>query len=85
VNAWIESARNFENLGARIIQNGALDQKIWALEAYRGKTVFLGGSGVVLEFLEWLEGLGAKDRALAEFGNVLGFMWIFGVFRALVT
>jgi hypothetical protein len=55
------------------------------LEAYRGKTVFLGGSGVVLEFLEWLEGLDAKDRALAEFGNVLGFMWIFGVFRALVT
>jgi hypothetical protein len=24
--------------------------------------VFSGGSGVILEFLEWLEGFGAKDK-----------------------
>jgi hypothetical protein len=27
-----------------------------------GKMVFLGGSRAILEFLEWLEGLGTKDR-----------------------
>jgi hypothetical protein len=58
---------NSENLGARIMQNGALYQKIWALEAFRGKTVFSEGSGVILEFLEWLEGHGAKGRALVNF------------------
>jgi hypothetical protein len=44
------------------MENGALDQKIWALEAFRGKMVFLGGSGAILEFLEWLEGFGVKDK-----------------------
>jgi hypothetical protein len=34
--------RNSENLGARNTENGALDQKIWALEALRGKIVFVG-------------------------------------------
>jgi hypothetical protein len=34
--------RNSKNLGARIMENGALDQKIWALEAFGGKMVFLG-------------------------------------------
>jgi hypothetical protein len=53
---------NSENLGTRIAENGAWSQKIWALEAFRGKTIFLGDSGVILEFLEWLEGLGTKDR-----------------------
>jgi hypothetical protein len=72
MNARTERVMNSKNLGARIMRNGALDQKIWALEAYMGKMVFLGGSGLILEFLEWLEGLGAKDKALAEFGNFLG-------------
>jgi hypothetical protein len=31
---------NSEILGARIRENRALDQKIWALEAFRGKMVF---------------------------------------------
>jgi hypothetical protein len=31
---------NYENLGARIAENGAWNQKIWALEAFRGKMVF---------------------------------------------
>jgi hypothetical protein len=45
---------NSENLGARITQNEDWNQKIWALEAFRGKTVFLGGFGAILEFLEYL-------------------------------
>jgi hypothetical protein len=36
---------NFEKLGARIMENRALDQKIWGLEAVRGKTIFLRGFG----------------------------------------
>jgi hypothetical protein len=53
---------NFEHLGTRIMENGALDQKIWALEAFRGKIVFSGGSEAILEFLEWLEHHGTKYR-----------------------
>jgi hypothetical protein len=30
------------------------------MEAFKGKIVFLGGSEVVLESLEWLEGLWHK-------------------------
>jgi hypothetical protein len=33
-----------------------------ALEAFGGKMVFSGGFGVILEFLKWLEGFGAKNR-----------------------
>jgi hypothetical protein len=44
MNGIIERATISENLGARMAKNGALDQKIWALEAFRGKMVFLGGS-----------------------------------------
>jgi hypothetical protein len=40
MNARIERVMDSENLGARITENGALGQKIWALEAFRGKTVF---------------------------------------------
>jgi hypothetical protein len=40
-------AMNSENLGAIIKENEALDKKIWALEAYRGKTAILGGSRVI--------------------------------------
>jgi hypothetical protein len=65
-NARIERAVNSENLGARIMRNGALDKKIWALEAFKGKTVFSGGYGPILEFLEWLDGLGAKNRGSCE-------------------
>jgi hypothetical protein len=49
-----------------------LIQKIWALEAFRGKMVFSGGSGVIQEFLEWLEGLGTKDRGSCEFWRFFG-------------
>jgi hypothetical protein len=40
MNARIERAMDSENLGVRIMRNGALDQKIWALEAFGGKTIF---------------------------------------------
>jgi hypothetical protein len=46
--------------------------KIWALETFRGKMVFSGGFWGFLKFCEWLEGLGAKDRALAKCGNFFG-------------
>jgi hypothetical protein len=78
MNARIERAINFENLGARIMQNGALVQKIRGLEAFRGKMGFLVGSGAILEFLVWLEGLGIKDRGSWEvcefFGDFYGFL-----------
>jgi hypothetical protein len=45
MNTRIGRAMNSENLGARITENRALDQMIWALEACRGKMVFSGGSG----------------------------------------
>jgi hypothetical protein len=57
-------------LGARIVESGVWNQKIWALEAFKGKIVFLGDSGAILEFLEWLEGLATKDRGSCDF---LGF------------
>jgi hypothetical protein len=66
---------NFENLGAKIKENEAWNQKIWAQEAFRGKTVFLGGSGAILEFLELLEGLGAKDRGSCRIWIFLGDFW----------
>jgi hypothetical protein len=34
------------------MENGALDQKIWTLEAFRVKIAFSGGYGAILEFLE---------------------------------
>jgi hypothetical protein len=67
----------FREFGARMVENGALNQKIWAPEAFRDKMVFSGGYGVILEFLEWLEGLGTKDRGSTE---VCGFFRDFGGF-----
>jgi hypothetical protein len=52
MSARIERGMNSENLGGRIMRNGALDQKIWALEAFKGKMIFSGGSRVILEYLE---------------------------------
>jgi hypothetical protein len=66
MNERIEKAMNSENLGTRIMWNRALDRKIWALEACRGKTVFSGGSGVILEFFKWLEAFDAKDKGSCE-------------------
>jgi hypothetical protein len=40
MNARIERAVNYENLGAKIMKHRALDRKIWALEALRGKCYF---------------------------------------------
>jgi hypothetical protein len=72
MNAGIERAMNFDNLGERITKNGVMDQKIQTLETFRGKTVFSGSSGVILEILEWLEGFGAKDRGSCEIWEFFG-------------
>jgi hypothetical protein len=53
---------NCKNLGTRIMENGALDRKIWALEVFKGKTVFSGGSEGICGILEWQEGFGVKDK-----------------------
>jgi hypothetical protein len=50
MNARIERMVNAMNLSVRITENRALDQKIWAMKAFRGKTVF---SGVFWGFLEF--------------------------------
>jgi hypothetical protein len=39
---------------------------------------FWGNSGIF--WSGWMV-FGAKDRALTKFGNFLGVLWIFGVFR----
>jgi hypothetical protein len=84
MNTRIERAMNSENLGTRITENGALDQKIWGLEAFGGGMVFSRGSGVIMDFLEWLEGFGAKDRGSCIAWDFLGeFLWNFGVFRVV--
>jgi hypothetical protein len=54
---------------------------MWALEAFRGKTVFLGDSGAILEFLEWLEGLGAKDKGSCKFLGI--FRYFCGILEGL--
>jgi hypothetical protein len=60
---------NSENLGARITGNRALDQKIWALEAFKGKIVFSRCSRGICGIFEWLQGLGIEHRSFAEFRN----------------
>jgi hypothetical protein len=37
MNAGMERVMNYENLGARIMGNKALDQEIWVLEAFLGQ------------------------------------------------
>jgi hypothetical protein len=51
MNARIERAMNSDNLGTRIMESGAWNQKIWALEPFKSKMVLLGDSGAILEFL----------------------------------
>jgi hypothetical protein len=36
--------------------------------------------GAIIEFLEWLEGLGAKEMSLVKLGDFQGFLWNFGGF-----
>jgi hypothetical protein len=42
--------------------NWSFGSKDMCSRSFRGKTVFSTDSGVILEFLEWFEGLGAKNR-----------------------
>jgi hypothetical protein len=69
--------RNSVNFRTRITENGAPDRKIWALEDFKGKTVFLGGSEGICGIFEWLEALAQKNRGSCEvwefFGDFGGF------------
>jgi hypothetical protein len=49
------------------------------LEAFRGKTIFSGGSGGISRILEWLEGFGVKDRGPCGVWKNLGTFGVFGV------
>jgi hypothetical protein len=44
--------------------------KVMSHEAFRGKMVFLGCSRVIIEFLKWLEGVGAKDRGSCRIWDI---------------
>jgi hypothetical protein len=64
---------NSENLGARGMKNGALDRKIWALEAFNGKTIFLGDSrGDSRIFWSCWRVFTQKTGAFVEFWEFLG-------------
>jgi hypothetical protein len=69
---------NSGNLGARIMENGAWNQKIWALEAFRGKMVFLGGSGGNSGIFGVVGGSWRKRKGLLQNLDFFrGFLWIF--------
>jgi hypothetical protein len=77
MNPRIERVMNSENLGARIVQNGALDQNIWALVASRAKRSFLK---VMWQFWNFLSGwrvLAQKTGALTKFDDFSGGLWNF--------
>jgi hypothetical protein len=79
MNARMEIAMNSKNLGAKITENGAPN---WALEVIKDKTVISGGSAGISRILEWLEGLGAKDRGLLQNLVIIqGFKWNLARFR----
>jgi hypothetical protein len=73
MNAGMERAINSENLGARIMGNGALDQKIWALEVMRGKMVISEGSGGIAGILEWLGSWRKRQGLMQNLGDSQGF------------
>jgi hypothetical protein len=66
---------NSSNLGARIAEM-ELWMKRYGLWKLSGVKRFLGGSGVILRFLEWLEGFGTKNRGSCK---IWGFLGVFGV------
>jgi hypothetical protein len=79
MNAWIERMMNSENLGVKNVETGALDGKIWSLEAFNGKTVLLGDSRGYLWNFDWLESFGAKEQGLLwSLGISHGFFGVFG-------
>jgi hypothetical protein len=81
MNARIERAMNFENLGARITENRALDQRDMALEAFKGKTVFSRGSWGYLWNFKVVGGFWHRRQGLLRcLESFWGFLWIFRVF-----
>jgi hypothetical protein len=75
MNTRKERAMNSENLGTRITENGALDQKIWGLEA------FGGGHGLFTRFWGNYGFFGVVGRFWGKRQGLLhrmGFFW--GIF-----
>jgi hypothetical protein len=52
---------------SRKMELGIKRYGLWKLSG--AKWSFQGGSRVILDFLEWLEGLGTKDRGSCKIGD----------------
>jgi hypothetical protein len=77
---------NSKNLGARIMGNGALDRKIWALKALKGGTIISGGSRGICAILSGWRALAWKNRGSCGvwefFGDFGGFLELLRWFRS---
>jgi hypothetical protein len=74
----------FWEFGGKNHGKQSLESKDMALEAFSGKMIFLGGSGIVLNFLEWLEGLLHKRHGSCQSWEFFGvFLWNFGGFKVV--
>jgi hypothetical protein len=62
MNAQLERMIKSENLGARITEKGALDRKIWALKALKGRTVIFEGSGGICGIFSGWRAFARKNR-----------------------
>jgi hypothetical protein len=71
MNAGMERAMNSENLGARIMENGALYQKIWALKVLGAKQSFQEVLGHFLNVQSSWRAFVTKTGAYAKFGEFL--------------
>jgi hypothetical protein len=64
MNALIERMMISENLGTRSAENRTLDRKIWALQAFKGKTYPSEGSRGICGIFNGCEALARKNRGL---------------------
>jgi hypothetical protein len=77
MNVRIERVMNYENLDAKIVENVALVQKIWVLNAFKGKMVILGGSGQFWNFWSGWRALVHKDKSSCViWGFFEGLEWV---------
>jgi hypothetical protein len=73
---------NSENLGVKIAENGALDRKIWTLEAFGGEAIFLGDSRGICGILSGWKVLARKNRgSCGVWAFFWGFLECLGQFR----
>jgi hypothetical protein len=75
MNVRMERAINSENLDARITENGALDQKIWAFEVLGVKWSFQEVlRGISIIFQSGWRVLAQKTEHYVEFGKFPGIL-----------